>query len=191
LLPAYATRQSHAQTRRPLSFPLLQTNLRTTPTTMTLAHFRTLLAQYPDHAFQLRLPDGESIPEAFHITEVARVQKSFIDCGGTFRSSETCQLQAWLGGDDDHRLATSKLAGILTKAESLLPQQDIPLEIEYEDVLVSQYSVTEATVSDSAVVLHLAFKHTDCLAKDRCGIPQPANAGAPAAQSCGCGPGCC
>ena len=152
---------------------------------MTLREFQSLLSQHPGKAFQLRLPDGDAVPECFHITEVGRVRKTFIDCGGEMHDEETCLLQAWLGGDEDHRLATSKMAGIMAKARSFLPNEDIPLEIEYEEGLISQYRVTEATVTDGAVVLHTAHKHTDCLAKEVCGIPEKSTSG------CGCGPGCC
>ena len=152
---------------------------------ITLSEFRTLLDQHPGKAFQIRLPDGGSVPEAFHITEVGRVRKDFIDCGGTVRSQETCLLQVWLGGDDDHRLATGKLAGIMKKAAPLLPVEDVPLEVEYEDGLISQYRVTDVVVSGAAVVLQLDHKHTDCLARELCGVP------AAPKSACGCGPGCC
>lgn len=151
----------------------------------TLRDFRFLLTKHPGKSFQIRLPDGASVPEAFHITEVGRVQKNFIDCGGTVRSQETCLLQVWLGGDDDHRLATGKLAGIMDKAGSLLPNLDVPLEVEYEYGIISQYHVTSVDVQDGAVILQLAHKHTDCLAKEACGIPEKNGS------SCGCGPGCC
>ncbi|MEI7863404.1 MAG: DUF6428 family protein, partial [Planctomycetota bacterium] len=36
------------------------------------------------------LPDKSFVPAHFHITEVGRVQKDFIDCGGTVRSATTC-----------------------------------------------------------------------------------------------------
>ena len=153
---------------------------------ITLRDFRSLLSQHPGKAFQPRLPDGGSVPESFHITEVGRLRKDFIDCGGTVRAQETCLLQAWLGGDDDHRLATSKLANIMDKAAALLPEDDIPLEVEYEDGVVSQYPVREAIVTPAAVVLHLTHKHTDCLAKEACGIPER-----PQTAACGCDPGCC
>jgi hypothetical protein len=151
---------------------------------MTLSDFKSLLAQYPNAPFQLRLPDGDAVPVSFHITEVGRVQKTFIDCGGTLREAETCVLQAWVGSDDDHRLATSKLAGILRKAQSFLPNDDIPVEIEYETTLMSQYTIDDIIIGDG-IVLQLAAKHTDCLAKEICLVPKAG------ASNCGCGPGCC
>ena len=150
---------------------------------MTLIEFRTLLTEHPAHAFQLRLPGGEAVPECFHITEVARIHKTFIDCGGTLRETETCQLQAWLGTDEDHRLATGKMSGILASAAAFLLNDGIPLEIEYETNVLTQYSVGGVLVSDAAVVMHLEFKHTDCLAKEVCCPPKPSD--------CGCAPGCC
>lgn len=152
---------------------------------MTLHDFKTLLSEHPDKAFQLRLPTGDAVPVSFHITEVGRVQKTFLDCGGRMHQSDTCQLQAWVGSDEDHRIASGKLAGILGKAASFLPDSSIPVEIEYEAGVISQYPIEQVAITDSAVVLHLASKHTDCLAKEICIAPSPK------AAACGCGPGCC
>jgi Family of unknown function (DUF6428) len=152
---------------------------------MTLQEFNDLLTEHPNKAFQLRLPDGDAVPVSFHITEVGRVQKTFLDCGGRLHDSDTCLLQAWVGSDEDHRIATDKLSGILRKARAFLPNPSIPLEIEYETSVLSQYTISNVAVSTDAVQLQLAAKHTDCLAKDICIPPITA------AKSCGCGPGCC
>jgi hypothetical protein len=153
---------------------------------MTLSDFKELLAENPDKLLQLRLPSGDGVPVSFHITEVAHMDKTFIDCGGTMRRSQTCQLQAWVGDDEDHRLAIRKLSGILNKAASFLPDAAVPVEIEYEHGLISQYEVQGALIKDHALVVLLESKHTDCLAKEIC-LPKPTgDAG------CGCGPkGCC
>jgi hypothetical protein len=50
--------------------------------------------------------------------------------------------------------------------------QDLDIEIEYEDATISQYPVASYAVTDDAVVLNLAAKHTDCLAKETC-LPKP------------------
>ena len=52
---------------------------------MTLSELKSLLAAHPQRAFRLLLPDGDPVPVSFHITEVGRVHKSFLDCGGTPR----------------------------------------------------------------------------------------------------------
>src|SRR4051812_20779768 len=53
----------------------------------------------PEHALTFVLPDGDRIPAHAHITEVGRIDKRFIDCGGTIRSLANCTLQAWVAED--------------------------------------------------------------------------------------------
>ena len=153
---------------------------------MQLHELKDLLHRHPDKSFRLQLPAGGSVPVSFHITEVGHVRKKFMDCGGRMHEAETCQLQAWVGSDEDHRISNGKLLGILQKAASFFPADDLPVEIEYEDTALTQYPIGSAEVGDDAVVLHLTPKHTDCLAKDVCLPPQPSDAGS------GCAPaGCC
>lgn len=163
---------------------------------MTLSEFKTLLQNNRDKGFRLLLPDQNTVPISFHITEVAFVQKTFIDCGGTMRETRTCQLQAWVGPDDDHRIAAGKMADVLNRAAGFLPTEDLDLEIEYESAAISQYPVAAAEVSAEFVTLQLTTKHTACLAPELCIVPAPQAAAlsltmAPS-NSCGCGPsGCC
>lgn len=138
---------------------------------MTLSELKSLLAAHPDRHFRLSLPDGSPVPVSFHITEVGRVNKTFLDCGGTLRETTTCQLQVWVGEDYDHRIETRKMAGILEKGKSLLPDDSVPVEIEYEDRVISQYVIEGHELLDDAVILRLAHKHTECLAPELCGLP--------------------
>ena len=98
---------------------------------LTLASLRASLVQNPNAAMHFLLPDGDMVPPHFHITEVGRVQKDFIDCGGTVRSSTTCLVQVWVASDTEHRLKANKLLAILNVAEPLLGQADLALEVEY------------------------------------------------------------
>lgn len=150
---------------------------------MKLHHFKALLQANRDKQFLLQLPNGQAVPQAFHITEVGAVNKTFIDCGGKVHSVQTCQLQAWIGPDVDHTIEAGKMADILQKSEAILPSDFLDVEIEYEDTTISQYPVAEAMVSDNAVTLVLTTKHTDCLAKDICLVP--------AADGCAPSSGCC
>ncbi len=158
---------------------------------MILSELKTLLNDYADRYFRIQLPDGAAIPVSFHITEIGRVEKTFIDCGGQLREKTTCQLQVWVGEDYDHRIETSKMAGILKKAGSIFSDEAIPVEIEYEDRVISQYTIDSHNITDESVVLILANKHTECLAPELCGLPEfrlpPINGKNPC-----CGPtGCC
>lgn len=158
---------------------------------MKLGELKSLLREHGDKHFRLKLPDGSPVPVSFHVTEVGRVQKTFVDCGGTLRETVTCQLQVWVGQDGDHRLEARKAAAILEKARTILMDDAVPVEIEYEDKVISQYTIEGHEATAGAVVLRLAPKHTDCLAKELCGVPTLGPAGAGAAASC-CGPaGCC
>ena len=153
---------------------------------MNLSEFKSLLKSQAGNNFQIQLPDGSPVPVSFHVTEVGRVQKTFIDCGGTLRELITCQLQVWVGDDVDHRLEARKAAAILEKAKSFLPDDTVPVEIEYEQAVISQYTIESHDIIDGAVVLHLAHKHTDCLAKELCLVP-----GTGEKESSCCAPGCC
>ena len=136
---------------------------------MKISELTELLRTHGEKQFHLVLPDSSAVPVSFHITEVAYVQKRFIDCGGRKHTLETCQLQAWLGPDTDHRLEAGKMASIFTLAGDIFPAGvDLDVEVEYEDTVISQYPVGSYTVTDSAVVLNLTTKHTDCLARGIC-----------------------
>ena len=163
---------------------------------MTLNEFKTLLEANRDKGFRLTVPNQSAVPISFHITDVAFVQKTFIDCGGTMRENKTCQLQAWVGPDEDHRIASGKMADVLGRAADFLPSDDLELEIEYEEATISQYPVAAADVSDDFVTLQLTTKHTECLAPELCIAPAPQSGAAvltmAPSNACGCGPsGCC
>jgi len=138
---------------------------------MKLKEFKTLLEENRDKQFLIQLPDQSQVPISFHITEVGKIDKTFIDCGGKMHSMQTCQLQVWVGEDEDHRLEVGKLADILVLAKSIVSDDDIDVEFEYEDNVISQYPIRNYWVDDNAVTLYLTAKHTDCLAKEICLIP--------------------
>jgi hypothetical protein len=138
---------------------------------MNLTEFSTVVSAHPDKLMRFVLPSGKSIPSHYHITEVGHVRKDFIDCGGTTRSISACVLQAWIAGnDEDHRLNAGKLASIFQMAGKVLPNGEVPVELEYEAPIISQFTIESSEVADDAIVFRLANKHTDCLAKESCGL---------------------
>lgn len=159
---------------------------------MILRELKSLLRQHPQRFFRLVLPDDSAVPVSFHITEVGRIHKTFIDCGGTLRESSACQLQVWVGRDYDHRIETGKMAGILDKGASILGDESLPVEIEYEDRVISQYTIDGHDLTPDSVVLRLVRKHTECLAPELCGLPALPAAGKMKSSAPCCGPsGCC
>jgi hypothetical protein len=158
---------------------------------MTITELLVHLRQNSSSTLGIVLPDGGLIAEHFHITEVGHVLKRFIDCGGTRRTLETCLLQTWVHSDVEHRLSAGKLAAIFDHAGDVLPNHELPVEIEYEDGVVAQFPLESAQVIDGRLMLLCGVKHTDCLARGIC-LPGECSP-APAATSSCCAPGsnCC
>ena len=160
---------------------------------MNLSELKSLLTVHSGRHFRISLPGGADVPVSFHVTEVGRVKKTFLDCGGKLRESISCQLQVWVGEDYDHRIETGKMASILDKAKAYLPDGSIPVEVEYEDQVISQYTIKGHELTAEAVVLKLAHKHTECLAPELCGLPPlPGGKVKSSFERSGCGSkGCC
>lgn len=131
---------------------------------MKLSEIKQHLAQLETIAFQL--PNGTLVPNHFHVTEVGKVTKHFIDCGGTVRHEEVVNFQLWEANDYDHRLHPEKLVRIIELSEKTLGIGDLDIEVEYQGNTIEKYNVD----FDGTNFL-LTSKHTDCLAKDNCGIP--------------------
>ncbi len=123
-----------------------------------LSHLKTL-------GFQL--PHGEMVPGHFHVTEVGKVSKHFIDCGGTVRQEEVVSFQLWEADDYDHRLHPEKLIHIIELSQKKLGIADtLEVEVEYQGPTIGKYGLE---VDGNRFLL--TTKMTDCLAKDNCGIP--------------------
>lgn len=112
------------------------------------------------------LPNGSQVPAHFHVTEVGQVSKKYIDCGGTLREESKVTFQLWEDGDVDHRLAASKLLNIIDLAENLLSIPDLEVEVEYQGDTIGRYGL-----DFNGTDFLLTATQTDCLAKDKCGIP--------------------
>jgi len=139
---------------------------------MIVKKLMQLLEANGDASLHIMLPSGEFVPDHFHVTEVGRVQKTFIDCGGTRRESVSCLLQTWTAQDVEHRLIAGKLSTILKLAENVLGSDELPLEVEYGADVASQYAIADVEVTPSGLLLILVGKQTDCLAPDKCGVSE-------------------
>ena len=114
-----------------------------------------------------KLPDGSLVPNHFHVTEVGKVTKDFIDCGGVVRNEEVVNFQLWNANDYNHRLHPEKLVHIIELSEKVLGIEDLEIEVEYQGSTIGKYGLD----FDGTNFL-LITKHTDCLAKDNCGVPE-------------------
>jgi hypothetical protein len=146
-------------------------------TGISISALKTALAAAPSLPLTVVWTDGEAIELHFHVTEVGRVQKDFVDCGGTVRRHVTCLLQTWVGDDLDHRITAGKLLKAFEHAAPVLGSEDLPVELEYETCNVVQLVVASVKQESDRLILQLGSKHTDCLAKELC-VPSTSAAGA-------------
>lgn len=133
---------------------------------MKLSEVKEVLKNLDAVVFQL--PNNKGfVPEHFHITEVGLISKNFIDCGGTVREEKVINFQLWEAGDYEHRLAPSKLLGIIKKSEEIFQFSDLEIEVEYQSDTIGKYGLEY-----NGIYFQLTNKQTACLAEDACGIPE-------------------
>jgi hypothetical protein len=131
---------------------------------MTLSELKQHLTKLDRISFQL--PNGNFVPSHFHVTEIGKISKRFIDCGGTMRSEEKVSLQLWNENDYDHRLHPEKLLHIVELSEKALELENDEIEVEYQGETIQKFGL-----EFDGVNFILATKQTDCLAKEKCAIP--------------------
>ena len=133
---------------------------------MILSAIKSELKKATTIAFQL--PNGELVAPHFHVTEVGKVTKHFIDCGGTVRTEEVANFQLWEANDYYHRLQPEKLISIIELSEKTLGLPDLEIEVEYQ----MKDSIGKFGLEFDGTHFQLTSKLTDCLAKDNCGISE-------------------
>lgn len=155
---------------------------------MKLSTFKEILKTKIAIGFEL--PNGELVPGHFHVTEVGQIEKRFIDCGGVIRNEKVVNFQLWEASDYDHRLHPEKLIKIIELSEEKLGIEDLEIEVEYQGTTIGKYGLDYK--EDNFL---LTTKMTDCLAKDKCGIPadkiKVSLGSLTNADSCKPGSGCC
>lgn len=143
---------------------------------MTLDLLKTRLAEAGSRTLCFVRPDGSRIPAHAHVTEVARIEKRYVDCGGTSRADRFCRLQVWVADDLDHRLTAAKLLSILKLAGPILGDDELEVDVEHEVQVITQSPLDAVGIEGDEMLFWLTARHTDCLAKDRCLPAAPAAA---------------
>lgn len=156
---------------------------------MTLEQIKKILPGLSNVEFQLE--NGTFVPEHFHVTEIGKVSKHFLDCGGTVRKEEKVNFQLWNANDTEHRLKPGKLLDIIRLSEEQLGIEDLEIEVEYQETTIGKYDL-----DFNGKHFILKSKATACLAQDACGIPpqkQKVRLSELTKQDSGCRPdsGCC
>ena len=138
---------------------------------MKLSELKSILTEHPEAQLRFRLPNGVFAPAHVHVTEVARVDKRFIDCGGTLRTESYCRLQTWHANDVEHRLTAGKLNKIFARTLGVGLTDDLEVDVEHEVGFISQFPLEAIEVAGEELVFRLGVRHTACLAEDKC-LPQ-------------------
>ena len=150
---------------------------------------RSELIKYLSTAEELHvlLPTDEFVPKHFHVTEIGKVTKHFMDCGGQSRTTETMNIQLWVASDYYHRLTPEKFLGILDKTSKLFSADEDPqIIVEYQSDSIGLY---ELDIKNDSLLLRNT--HTACLALDLCKVAKTVvNAPKQMASSC-CSHGVC
>lgn len=132
---------------------------------MKLSEFKNTLSVLKTIGFQLE--DGSVVPGHFHVTEVGKVHRHFIDCGGKEREETVINFQLWNADDYDHRIHPDKLLAIIELSQDRLNLPDAEIEVEYQTQTIGKYGIA----FENGVFV-LINKQTACLALDACGIPE-------------------
>ncbi|MES2747645.1 MAG: DUF6428 family protein [Bacteroidota bacterium] len=132
---------------------------------MKLSEIKNQLQNLSIIAFQL--PNGDLVPTHFHVTEIGKVTKHFIDCGGTVRLEEVANFQLWEANDYNHRLHPEKLLHIIELSQEKLQIPNLEIEVEYQ----MKDTIGKFSLDFDGIHFQLISKATNCLAKDNCGIP--------------------
>ena len=155
---------------------------------MKLQEIKTALTQLKTITFQL--PNGSLVPPHFHVTEVGKITKHFIDCGGVVRKEEVVNFQLWNANDYNHRLHPEKLIQIIEIAEQNLGIENLEIEVEYQGQTIEKFGL-----AFDGTNFNLTTKQTDCLAKDKCEVPEEPKfislGESHSISSCTPGSGCC
>jgi len=138
---------------------------------MNLAQLKQHLTEQAGSNVRFLLPDVQRVKAHAHVTEVARIDKQFVDCGGTFRTQSFCRMQTWVSDDFHHRLKAGTLLKILEKAVPFLKTDDIEVDIEHQLAFITQFPLDSVRADGSELVLTLAERRTECLAPDQCKRP--------------------
>lgn len=131
---------------------------------MHLTQFKEALKT--SNSLRFRLPNGQLIPQHFHITEVGESLKKFIDCGNTVREEKYIVFQLWYDQDTSHRLSPKKLLTIIEQSEKVLNLEDLEIRVEYQGTTINIFKLK--SINDGSFKFDKT--ETACLAEDACGI---------------------
>ena len=132
---------------------------------MNIKELKSALQQ--TEALNFYTPEGSMVPAHFHVTELGLISRHFIDCGTSIHTDHFINFQIWVAEDKEHRLSPAKFESIISASEKVIGTENHEIEVEYQNSTIGRYGLEFKNGA-----FHLTNKHTDCLAKDNCGVPK-------------------
>ena len=153
-----------------------------------MATLKELVSELKQSDLECRIsiytPSGLGVPCHFHITEIGRTVKSFVDCGGVKRETGDTTFQVWVADDTEHRMTVGKFLKIIESGKDLVNDEE-QLVFEHDNnYTIGLYGVAMIQRLEHFFNIFLSPKRANCLAPDKCGI-QPKNV------TCCGSKGCC
>lgn len=162
---------------------------------MTTNEFLTLLKEHPNKSLLFEYRNGHFVGANYHITEIKNITIDAVDCGAKTDFWKETIIQLWESPKEKDKreyMSSYKALGILNKVDAIKPmEKNVEVKFEYSNpnFHTAQLSVHGFDISADQIIMKLTVEHTDCKAKDECGVPVAV--GAEASNSCAPGSGCC
>jgi len=162
---------------------------------MKTNEFLSLLKEHPSKSLLFEYKSGHFVGANYHITEIKNITIDSVDCGaGTDFWKETI-IQLWESPEEKDMgeyMSAYKALGILSKVDAIKPmEKEVEVKFEYSNsgFHTAQLFVNAYEVNGNQLIMKLGVEHTDCKAKETCGVP--VTAGAEENNSCAPESGCC
>lgn len=163
---------------------------------MKTNEFLSLLQEHPNKSLRFEYKNGHYVGANYHITEIKNITIDAVDCGAKTDFWKETIVQLWESpSEKDKReyMSASKALSILTRVDAIKPmEKEVEVKFEYSNPSfhTAQLFVHGYDLSADQITLKLGVEHTDCKAKDECGVPMEVGVGQEN-NSCAPGSGCC
>ena len=161
---------------------------------MKTSEFFDLLETHKDKALLFSYTPGKWIGANYHITEVKHLKIDSVDCGSSTDAWNETIIQVWESPsevDKKEFMSVYKALGILKKVGKMKAydlKAEVKIEYGNDHFHTAQLFISDYSIAQAQLQIHLAVEKTDCKAKDACGIPEIAME---ESTSCTPGGGCC
>jgi Family of unknown function (DUF6428) len=143
-----------------------------TPDTATARGFLQELRANPNTPLMFTLPNGQTVPEGYHLTELKSVTVQAMDCGGQSDAWFETIIQLWSApeGEPGRQMTGKKFLEITDQVLNVVPvNMDANLKIEYGlgGEPAAHYRVGSLTLEAGVLNAHLEPLPVSCKARDR------------------------